>query len=529
MTASTSAVPTDSNGPELAGSWIDALFGYGLLYLLSVPLIFWLARSQGMEAWPAGVAGLLALVISGPHYAATILRVYEKRRDRRKYAFFAVWVTALLSICFVVSLYSEPFGSWILTAYVCWSPWHFAGQNFGVSMMSLRRRAVPIDELSRRLLHGSFILAFLLSIVSMQTGGTRSEVALGADGANVYHVIRLGIAPDVSLIILWIVGLVYLSVTIGALIRLGRGHQTRHLGPTILLMATHSLWYVLPVISANRIPLIYSAVWVSTIHSLQYLWVTSYYAKRTAGKRGSTFYWQCLLVGGVLAVTLQLIFAPGLLGRFIPFASDAGIMVFSTLNLHHFILDGAIWKLRDGRVGRILLNQSTVQIETNSASSRRGFLRPAIYTIGALSLMTPFYFFAESRLAINSESHTTTENAAGRLSFWGKEIPGVHAAVARHRNLAGNADGAIDAFRRELALEPNNPIAAGELAGLLLDDPRGARESLALASYASEAMGDSNPVVLIILGSARARVGQRESAQAAFLRAEQIAVTQGRS
>jgi hypothetical protein len=363
----------------------------------------------------------------------------------------------------------------------------------------------------------------------MQTGGSRSEVALGADGANVYHVIRLGIDPDVSLIILWIVGLAYLSVTVGALFRLARGHHTRHLGPTILLMATHSLWYVLPVISANRIPLIYSAVWVSAIHSIQYLWVTSYYAKRTDGKSSGTFYWQCLLVGGVLAVTLQLIFAPGLLGRFIPFASDAGIMVFSTLNLHHFILDGAIWKLRDGRVGRILLNQSTAQIETSAASPRRGFLRPAIFVIGALSLMTPFYFFGEWRLAIISESHTTTENAAERLSFWGKEFPGVHAAVARHRNLAGNANGAIDAFRRELALESDNPIVAGELAGLLLDDPRGAREALALASYASEALDNSNPVILIILGSAHARVGQQESARAAFLRAEQIALMEGRS
>ncbi len=528
MGASIATTTTERAKPELIGRWIDALFGYGLLYLLSVPLIFVFGKSLSLEAWPAWIAWFALLAINGPHYGATILRVYEKQHDRRKYSFFAVWLTLLLAICFVVGLYSEEFGSWILTAYVCWSPWHFAGQNFGISMMSLRRRAVPIDGLSRRLLHGSFMLAFLLSTVSMQTGGSRSEVALGADGANVYHVIRLGIPPEISSIALWILGLVYVGVTIGALVRLGRDHHVRHLGPTVMLLSTHSLWYVLPLISAHRMPLIHSAILISSIHSLQYLWVTTYYAKRTDRKSGGTFYWQCLLVGGALAMASKLMLAPGLLGRFIPFVSDAGIMIFSIVNIHHFVLDGAVWKLRDGRVGRILLNQSSAQDESIPEESRRGFLRPIVYAIGALALMTPLYFLAEAQLVLGSDSHRVAEAAARRLSFWGREDASVHAALGRHRLRAGDAGGAIDAYRKALEIEPTNPGVAGRLAALLLDVPSRAQESLKLAFYASESIDHSDPTMLIILGSANARVGRLERARAIFVRAGELAIADER-
>jgi hypothetical protein len=32
-----------------------------------------------------------------------------------------------------------------------------------------------------------------------------------------------------------------------------------------------------------------------------------------------------------------------------------GLLTASIVNLHHFVLDGAIWTLRDGRVARMLL------------------------------------------------------------------------------------------------------------------------------------------------------------------------------
>ena len=149
MTAAASGpTPAEAPSPYLHHPWIDALVGYGGLYLLTAPLVIALASSTGLLEWPIWFATIAALLISVPHYGATYLRVYEKRSERRRYAVFAIYLTGALFAAFVASLYSARLGSIFLTIYIYWSPWHFAGQNFGVTMTSLRRRRVHIDSLA---------------------------------------------------------------------------------------------------------------------------------------------------------------------------------------------------------------------------------------------------------------------------------------------------------------------------------------------------------------------------------------------
>ena len=51
-----------------------------------------------------------------------------------------------------------------------------------------------------------------------------------------------------------------------------------------------------------------------------------------------------------------LVFAPQVLGG-LPYDLGLGLMVASAVNLHHFVLDGAIWKLRNTRVAGVLLRR----------------------------------------------------------------------------------------------------------------------------------------------------------------------------
>jgi ribosomal protein S9 len=514
-------------GPELYGRWTDALFGYGLFYLLSAPLILFVGSRLGMQAWPAWFATITALAISVPHYGATILRVYDKRHDRRKYAFFTIWVTIALLVCFVASLYDAQIGSWFLTIYVCWSPWHFAGQNFGVSMMSLRRRSVPVDERARRLLQGSYVLAYLLAIVAMHRVDSRSEIALGTGDGDVYQILRLGLDPDLAVASLWILGALYVATTSGALLLLGRGGHCRQLGPTLMLLATHSLWYVLPAISPRDFPLVYTAVWVAAIHSLQYLWITTYYAKQSDPVSGSHFFAKCLLVGSALSVIPPLLFAPGMLGPYAPLATEVAIIFFSILNIHHFILDGAIWKLRDGRVARVLLNQGNPIEADSDRGPRWPAVRPAIYVLGAMALAMPLYLGLEIGLAVSATSPEAVEGAAKRLAFLGNENADVYFALGRQHEESGQAEAARSAYQDSLAIEPQHVESAYRLSELLLDDPRQRSEALRLAKIACQATGYQNAAALIVLGRASMNIGQTDAARSAFERAISIARNHG--
>ena len=64
---------------------------------------------------------------------------------------------------FTVGLFQPTVGSAIYSIYITWSPWHYAGQNYGLASMFLRRRGVEVTLWTRRALHASFVFSFALA------------------------------------------------------------------------------------------------------------------------------------------------------------------------------------------------------------------------------------------------------------------------------------------------------------------------------------------------------------------------------
>ena len=118
----------------LHGPVSDVTLGTGLLY---VPLFAWIAVAG--DPVPRGLLPLLVLALSTPHLGATLLRVYERPEDRRAYRLFAFWITAVMAGIFLLGLYVYPIGSVLISVYLTMVPWHFTGQNYGISLIFLRR------------------------------------------------------------------------------------------------------------------------------------------------------------------------------------------------------------------------------------------------------------------------------------------------------------------------------------------------------------------------------------------------------
>lgn len=152
----------------------------------------------------------------------------------------------------------------------------------------------------------------------------------------------------------------------------------RRVLPSLTLFSTQCIWFLLPaLLSLTKrfaVPQSrYSTGILAVMHSAQYLWVTSYYAKReaTSGQGRSwrpVGYFTILVVGGIA------LFIPGpwLSSVIFHFDFTRSFLLFTALvNIHHFILDGAIWKLRDGRISTLLLNSRT-QVSQNAMTARNG-------------------------------------------------------------------------------------------------------------------------------------------------------------
>ncbi len=495
------AAPPGPRSNWLHGAPTDLLLGAGLAYLLTIPLLVYCAAAYGMSAWSANATAGLALLVSGPHYGATLLRVYEKRTDRRKYVIFSFYVTLALVGLFGLGLESVLVGSLLVTAYVTWSPWHFAGQNYGISLMFLRRRGATVSPAFKRWFYLSFVLSAALAMISIHRAASQLVFAQGASNYRVYEVLRAGIPEEWGTALAVGVGGAYLASLVVAAVLLLRTGTLRDLLEPFLLVATQALWFALPALGAitgayQMLGLAFAPIWISTGHAVQYLWVTSYYAKRSSPPVPTfRFLGRALLAGALLMVLPSLIFAPHVLGARLTNYADAAVLLFAVVNLHHFLLDGAVWKLRDGRVASVLLRTDGGASSDPAEAEGRGWLRPVVLGLGAACLAAAAYVSFALWLVRSPTMPLAEVDRANRVLAWlGRgDAFGCTQLAERHLNL-GMIDHAIEDYRicldvvgSQLEREPS-ALLTGRLASLLLgyqrENPASVAEARRLAGYA---------------------------------------------
>lgn len=458
--------------PGQQGGWIhgratDLLIGCGLAYILALPLL--LAAAQTWSGrWPRLLMVAFPIVFAMPHYGATVLRVYEERSERRKYAFFSVHLTLGLLALLLFAVHDPWLASLCVTIYFTWSPWHFAGQNYGLAMMFLRRRELVVPPLAKRSIHASFVLSALLAIVALHATGSATIYSVSPEvDASMQGVrgLRLGIPAPVASTLAITAGLSCLGTLLLGMGLLRRaGASLSDLAPTLLLALTQSLWFVVPgladaVFGMPLEVLVFAPVWISVAHSCQYLWITSYYAERGGSVPSRLPYLvRCLLAGSLLFTAPILVLAPQRLGT-IPYEAGLALLYYSVLNIHHFMLDGAIWKLRDGRIGRALLQGRTRSGSEDCARPRRPWLRTLVWSLGAacLGLLVLGEYEALYGVRGDLEQLPRTRLAASHLDLVGRGSPKLHALIAHGLALQGDHQGAEEEYLKSLAMTPDGP------------------------------------------------------------------------
>jgi hypothetical protein len=330
---------------------LDLLVGCGgwslPLLLLAYPF-----ADGGLPAWTAAFYAL-ALVFNYPHYMATIYRAYHSKSDFDRYRFYTKHCTAILLLILLAAHGSYRLLPWLFTIYITWSPWHYMGQNLGLLLMFARRNGVTIDKKDRNALWTAFVASYAMIFLSFHTNPSSDP-----------YVISLGIP---TLVDLFRIPLLAIFLVLGSwpLFKLVRRAGWRPMLAPITLYVTEFLWFVLPtvveLVSNVRLPQTsYSAGILALMHSAQYIWITSYYARSEAeADRRTTWkpavYFGGLFLGGIALFVPAPWIASWALGR--DFTSSF-LIVTALVNIHHFILDGAVWKLRDQRVASVLTPDS---------------------------------------------------------------------------------------------------------------------------------------------------------------------------
>lgn len=343
MTAATPSAPT----PSLLGrSFVHAAFdplviGAGI----SAPV---LALVMFGEAWlpTAGIARALAvvtepsalpwviLIASGPHFAASTVRLYTKPDAARRLPFLAYGFPLLCFAGLALALsFPRAIGLHLQSLYFTWSPYHYAAQAYGIAVMYAMRSGCKLGTAEKRGLRvlalAPFAFAFLTTADAgldwLLPGITRTAGYANALGGIEPMLITLGLGGPLALW-LWLAG---------------RG-KTLPLTSGLALLMNGVWWYFLPAREAF--------VWATIFHAAQYLAIVLvFHVRDHVGdaappsqrlRLGVGFYGLCLVLSYALFNCLPQGF------HWFGFtATESLLLVVAAINVHHFIVDGFIWKL----------------------------------------------------------------------------------------------------------------------------------------------------------------------------------------
>lgn len=509
---------TGAKGPWIYRPWLDLLVGCGAW---SAPLLLLTkyVSPNSTTGW-SFTFYLLALAFNYPHFMATVYRAYHTYDEFAKYRYFTVHVAVLLAVAGLIAHLWYPLLPWIFTLYICWSPWHYSGQNFGLMMMFARRAGLRPGEGERQALHLAFIASYLMLLFSFHTGKSPDPL-----------IISMGLPAKFTLPVRGMLALFFVVATGWAVASLARRSSWKALLPSVTLVSTQFLWFLLPSLielTTRRevLQTRYSSGILAVMHSAQYLWITSYYQEKEAraeGKSSWSFarYVLTLVAGGIA------LFVPGpwLVSRVFHADFATSFLTFTALvNLHHFILDGALWKLRDSRIAALLLGHDGEgeQSESETRGLAAVFRWVAGNRAGARALRVSLLAFlllwgAMDRLHFYWANVSANLGSLERAARLNPDDSAVQTRLARAADQAGQTDLALRALQTAAEVNPGNiGLEEAYAHGLIV----AGRDADAYALYQSVLMrAPQNANALVNYGLLAQRLGHPEEAMDSWQRA----------
>ena len=341
----------DTSSLYFVNWWTDTLIIGGLsIATWGVLLAFYHSADTQPIFWFALV---LSLLVNYPHFSATVYRLYQSPDNLRQFPVTAWGVPVILVGAVAVSFWQpNVIAPCFLMLFLLWSPYHYSGQTIGLTMVYARRAGFPIGRRERMALSAFVFSAFVCGVIRLQQNGS-------SGGFIDFYGVSVPVFPlpdwmdAAAQAVMWTGALVFASFALIWCLA-----QKRLVPPIVMLPAlTHFVWFV-PGSSLKSFWIV-----VPFFHSLQYLLIAlvTQLKVRIDVVGGEHSWWRIgvearrwgsrNILGGILLFI-------GLPAAFswlpLPLMTTAGILA-AAVNIHHFFVDGVIWKLRDTATSSALM------------------------------------------------------------------------------------------------------------------------------------------------------------------------------
>ena len=292
---------------------------------------------------------IVTAAMNGSHFAATSYRLYRSPQAMRQFPLTAALVPVVV-LAGVAASFRWPLAiaPYFIKLFLLWSPYHYSGQTIGLTALYARRANVTLEPAERMALDGFVFSTFLASIGRAEAQLNRFDFL----GDIAYP--AFGLPSWVATVFMGSMAACGAAFLFFAARRAKRGQGLPWI--VFLAPATQFVWLVLGPSSALFYP------FVPMFHGVQYLFISWFLhlqerrlegaPRSLAGAATETFRWGGWSFVGYFVLFLAI---PKILAELTGLSFLFTTAVFTGgVQLHHFFVDGVIWRLRTPHLSRAM-------------------------------------------------------------------------------------------------------------------------------------------------------------------------------
>lgn len=339
MTTTTLAQTAAPSVFSLGRTYLHPAFDYLVIGGgLSLVLTIFLAAGGTTNGLYAALSLQLLLLLSNlSHFAASTVRLYTKPGAFVSHRFLTMgFPLVTIAVLTFTLLQADVLGRHLQALYLTWSPFHYAAQAYGLAVMYCYRSGYSLQVAEKRLIRAACLLPFAFAFLDSGDAGIGWLVPPSVFAA---HPFLMGVGNTAKLLLAFV-------TLVGPLVLFGALGWRRRGIPLIslLVIVSNGVWWV-------TLRFFDAFVWATFFHGLQYLAITLIFHVREQLARPDNqhgwfqhtlrFYGLCVLLGYALFKIWP--------GAFMVLGfgwAESVLLVGAMINIHHFVVDAFIWRLR---------------------------------------------------------------------------------------------------------------------------------------------------------------------------------------
>lgn len=340
---------------------IDMFFCCGGLVWIFVLLVIGfeaLGYQTQIDNFATKFGVVLPVMFNYPHIGASIVRLYSDPVLVQKLRFQAVWAPILLTGLTIAAFAFSEIPPVLLRVYLLLNAFHWCSQAFGIALIYCYKRGYTLAPIEKTLFWWSINSAAILYLVHFL-----SDPSFGKSSFGGVYLARWNILPPEAFSISCVASGVILTLMVAVIAR--KFIVEKQMMPVPALMVA-----TLGFMSFATWGHINDVFWLwvgSLFHGSQHLVVSaSYFLKekmmpqgvssgqichQLVSRTGSTYLAIVVMIGAFIFYAI-----PTVTGELSGLGYYVSWAIFSaTVSFHHYLLDAAVWRLRDRKTRDILL------------------------------------------------------------------------------------------------------------------------------------------------------------------------------